>query len=67
MKWRLALKGAIAGAALLIAACGANGPSGYGNAGSSSSGGTTTGAMTTVAVHSTPVGQILVDGNGRTL
>ena len=79
MKWRLALNGGIAGAALLVAACGGTGTSAYGTSSSPSSNGPGTGvassptgapapaAMATVALRSTAFGQILVDGSGRTL
>src|SRR2546428_12077006 len=79
MNWKFALNGAIAGAALLVAACGGYGTSAYGTSASASSNGRYPGvtstpagtpappAMTTVALRSTPLGQILVDGSGRTL
>ena len=70
MRWKLALNGALAGTALLAGAC-----SPYGSTGSygSSANGTTsaptanTGSAQTVGLRSTPLGQILVDGNGKTL
>ena len=79
MNWKLALNGAVAGAALLVAACGSYSTSAYGSSTSPSSNGRNPGvaspspgtpeppAKTTVALRSTPLGQILVDGNGRTL
>ena len=80
MNWRLAFNGAVAGAALLVAACGGYGTSAYGSASSSSSNGRYPGvtsppagtpeppaAVATVALRDTPLGQILVDGKGRTL
>jgi predicted lipoprotein with Yx(FWY)xxD motif len=83
MNWRLALNGAIAGAALMVAACGSYGTSAYGSSstppssngrypGVASSPPTGTpapsaAAAASVALRSTPLGQILVDGNGRTL
>ena len=79
MNWKLAIYGAVAGAALLVAACGSYGTSTYGSSTSPSSNGRYPGvassppgtpapsAMTTVALRNTPLGQILVDGSGRTL
>jgi predicted lipoprotein with Yx(FWY)xxD motif len=79
MKWKLALNGAIAGAALLVTACGSYGSSGYGASTSPSSNGQYPGvtspsagtpeppATTTIALRNSPFGQILVDGSGRTL
>ena len=80
MNWRLGLNVAIAGAALLTAACGGYGTSGYGGSAStpsnarypgvaSSSPGTPAppAASATVSLRSTSLGQILVDGKGRTL
>ena len=79
MKWKLALNGAIAGAALLVAACGSYGTSANGTSTSPSSNGRYPGvassptgtpapsAMGSVALRGTPLGQILVDGSGRTL
>jgi predicted lipoprotein with Yx(FWY)xxD motif len=83
MNWKLALNGAIAGAALMVAACGSYSTSAYG---SSSAPPSSTGrypgvassppagapapsaaAAASVALRSTPLGQILVDGSGRTL
>ena len=76
MNWKLALHGAIAGAALMVAACG----SGYGTSNSPYSSGQYPGvasppagtpalppAASTVALRNTALGEILVDGNGRTL
>src|SRR5256886_11783306 len=77
MNWKLALNGAMAGAALLVAACGS--PSAYGTSASPSSNGRYPGAASsprgtpeppaavTVSLRKTPLGQILVDGSGRTL
>ena len=59
MNWKLAFNGAVAGAALLITACSASGSTG--SYGPSASG------APTVSLRSTQLGQILVDGNGRTL
>ena len=79
MRWKLALNGAIAGAALLITACGSYGASGYGASTSPSSSGRYPGVTspsagtpeppttTTIALRNSAVGPILVDGNGRTL
>ena len=79
MNWKLALNGAIAGAALLVAACGSYGTPAYGNSTSPSSNGRYTGvtsppagtpappATTAIALRNTAFGQILVDGSGRTL
>ena len=79
MNWKLALNGAIAGAALLVAACGGYGTSAYGTSTSPSSNGRYPGVassptgtpapslMGSVALRTTPLGQILVDGSGRTL
>jgi len=79
MNWKLALNGAIAGAALLIAACGSYGTSAYGASTSPSSNGRYPGvtsspagtpeppAPTTVALRNSSIGPILVDGSGRTL
>jgi len=79
MSWKLALNGAVAGAALLVAACGGSGTSAYGSSTSPTSSGRNPGvassspgtpdpsAMTTVALRNTPLGQILVDASGRTL
>jgi predicted lipoprotein with Yx(FWY)xxD motif len=66
------------GAAFLTAACGGYGTSGYGTTAPTSPGGRYPGAatpngspgpsaMTTVATRNSPLGQILVDANGRTL
>ena len=79
MHWKLALNGAIAGAALLVAACGNYGTSAYGSSTSPTASGGKPGvassppgtpapsAMTTLALRNSPLGQILVDGSGRTL
>ena len=78
MNWKLAINGGVAGAALLVAACGNYGTSAYGSSSSPSSNGRNPGvasspgtpapsSMTTVALHSSPLGQILVDSSGRTL
>jgi len=79
MNWKLALNGAIAGAALLVAACGSYGSSAYGTSASPSSNGRYPGATSsppgtpeppaalTVSLRKSPLGQILVDGSGRTL
>jgi predicted lipoprotein with Yx(FWY)xxD motif len=79
MNWKLALNGTVAGAALLIAACGSYGTSAYGTSTSPSSYGRYPGATsppagtpeppapTTIALRNSALGPILVDGNGRTL
>lgn len=80
MKWKVGLNVAIAGAALLIAACGGYSTSAYGGSTSPSSNGqypdvagSPSGtpaapvAPATVDLRSTALGQILVDGMGRTL
>ena len=69
MNWKLALNGAIAGASLLVAACGSYGSTGsYGSPyGPSSPPAANPAGASTVSLRSTPLGQILVDGNGRTL
>ena len=69
MNWKFVLNGSIAGAALLVAACGSYGSGGgYGSAyGSSSSPAANPAGAPTVSLRSTRLGQILVDGNGRTL
>jgi predicted lipoprotein with Yx(FWY)xxD motif len=79
MNWKLAINGAVAGAALLMAACGSYGPSAYGASTSPSSNGRYPGvssspagtseppAATTVALRNSAFGPILVDGSGRTL
>jgi predicted lipoprotein with Yx(FWY)xxD motif len=75
---KIAFVVASAGAALVAAACGGYGTSAYGSSASPSTGGgypgvaTTPGssgppATTTIGTRSTPLGQILVDGKGRTL
>jgi len=75
----IAFIAAILGVAFLAAACGGVGTSAYGSSAPASSGGrypgaatTPTGssgpsAMTSIAARNTALGQILVDGNGRTL
>jgi predicted lipoprotein with Yx(FWY)xxD motif len=79
MNWKLAINGAVAGAALLVAACGSYSTSAYGSSTSPSTYGRNPGvassptgapepsAMTTVALRNTPLGEILVDASGRTL
>jgi predicted lipoprotein with Yx(FWY)xxD motif len=79
MKWKVALNGAIAGAALLVTACGSYGSSGYGVSTSPSSNGRYPGvtsppagtpeppATTKIALRNSAFGPILVDGSGRTL
>ena len=70
MNWKLALNGTIAGAALLVAACGSYGSSGsygYPASGSSASPATQPAGGSTTGLRSTPLGQILVDGHGKTL
>ena len=66
MNWKLALNGIVAGSAVLIAACSA--PS-YGSSpyGTSSAPAANPGGSSTVVARNTPLGQILVDGNGKTL
>ena len=70
MKWKLAFNGVVAGATLLVAACGSYGSSGsygYPAYGTSSSPAAKPAAGSTIGLRSTPFGQILVDSNGRTL
>lgn len=79
MNWKIALNGTLAGAALLIAACGAPGTSAYGSSTSpSSNGGVPVSpappsgapeppAAATVTLRTSALGQILVDAKGRTL
>jgi predicted lipoprotein with Yx(FWY)xxD motif len=79
MNWKLALNGAVAGAALLVAACGSYGASAYGTSSSPSSNGRYPGvtsspagtpeppAATTIALRNSAFGPILVDSSGRTL
>jgi len=79
MNWKIALNGTVAGAALLIAACGSSAPSAYGTSTSPSSDGRYPGvtsppagtpeppASTTIALGNSVLGPILVDGSGRTL
>jgi predicted lipoprotein with Yx(FWY)xxD motif len=80
VNWKIGLNVAIAGAALLIAACGGYGTSAYGGSTSPSSDGRYPGAAgspsgtpappvasATVNLRSTALGQILVDGRGRSL
>ena len=71
---KFAFIGALAGAAFVAAACG-GGTSAYGSSASASPGGSTGGASSpgspapsaTVGIRTTPLGQILVDSNGKTL
>jgi predicted lipoprotein with Yx(FWY)xxD motif len=76
MNWKLAFNAGIAGAALLVGACTASGSTGsYGSSGSngypaygtSASPAANPASAPTVGLRSTTLGQILVDGNGRTL
>ena len=79
MNWRLAINGAVAGAALLVAACGSYSTPAYGSSTAPSSSGRNPGvasspsgtpepsSTTTVALRNSPWGQILVDGSGRTV
>jgi predicted lipoprotein with Yx(FWY)xxD motif len=80
VNWKLGLNVAIAGAALLIAACGGTGTTAYGGSASTPSTGRYPGvasspsgtpappaASITIGLRSTALGQILVDGKGRTL
>jgi len=79
MNWKLALNGAVAGAALLISACGSYGSSAYATSTSPSSNGRNPGvasppagtpappSATTIALRNSALGPILVDGSGRTL
>ena len=80
MNWKIGLNVAIAGAALLIAACGSYGTSAYGGSTSPSSDGRYPGVAgspsgtpappatsATVDLRSTALGRILVDGKGRSL
>jgi predicted lipoprotein with Yx(FWY)xxD motif len=83
MNWKLTLNGAIAGAALMVAACGSYSTSSYGSSTAPpSSNGRYPGvvssppagtpapsgaAAASIALRSTPLGQILVDSSGRTL
>lgn len=80
MNWKIGLNVAIAGAALLIAACGGYSTSGYGASTSPSTNGRYPGVAgspsgtpappvtsATVNLRSTALGQILVDGRGRSL
>ena len=69
MNWKMFFNATIAGAALLIGACSAYGSSGsYGSAyGSSPSPAANAGGASTIGLRSTPLGQILVDSNGKTL
>jgi len=79
MNWKLALNGAIAGAALLVAACGSYSTPAYGTSTSPSSNGRYPGvtsspagtpappAATGIALRNSALGPILVDGSGRTL
>jgi predicted lipoprotein with Yx(FWY)xxD motif len=65
VNWRLGLNVAIAGAALLIAACGGYGTSAYGS--SPTSAPVAPAGSATVGLRSTALGEILVDSKGRTL
>ena len=70
MNWKLVLNGTVAGAALLVAACGSYGSSGsygYPAYGTSPSPAAQPAGVSTIALRTTPLGQILVDSNGRTL
>lgn len=80
MNWKLTLNGAIAGAALMVAACGSYSTSAYGSSTnppssngrypgvvSSPPAGAPAPSAASVSLRSTPLGQILVDGRGRTL
>src|SRR5690242_10240709 len=70
MNWKLALNGTVAGAALLVAACGSYGSSAYGASTSHSSNAVGTPqppAATTIALRNSTLGPILVDESGRTL
>ena len=80
MNWKIGLNVAFAGAALLIAACGGYGSSSYGSSTSPSTNGSYPGVArspsgapappvtsATVELRSTALGQILVDGRGRSL
>jgi predicted lipoprotein with Yx(FWY)xxD motif len=79
MKWKVALSAAVAGAALMVSACGSYGASAYGASTSPSSNGRYPGvassppgtpappAPTTIALRNSAYGPILVDGSGRTL
>jgi predicted lipoprotein with Yx(FWY)xxD motif len=80
VNWKIGLNVAIAGAALLIAACGGYGTSAYGSSTSPSTNGRYPGVAgsppgtpappvtsATVDLRSTALGQILVDGSGRSL
>ena len=74
MTRNFAFIGALVGAAFVAAACG-GGTSVYGSSASASPGGSTGAASTpgspapssTVGIRTTPLGQILVDANGKTL
>jgi predicted lipoprotein with Yx(FWY)xxD motif len=79
MNWKLALNGAVVGAALLIGACGSYSQSAYGTSTSPSSNGRYTGvtsppagtpeppATTMITLRNSALGPILVDASGRTL
>jgi predicted lipoprotein with Yx(FWY)xxD motif len=80
VNWKIGLNVATAGAALLIGACGGYGTSAYGGSTSPSSNGRYPGVTgsppgtpaapvpsATVDLRSTALGQILVDGSGRSL
>jgi predicted lipoprotein with Yx(FWY)xxD motif len=76
---KLGLTAGLAAAAFLLAACGGSGTSAYGLPATPSSGGQNTGAatppgsasgspaMATISARTSSLGQILVDGSGRTL
>jgi predicted lipoprotein with Yx(FWY)xxD motif len=80
VNWKLGLNVAIAGAAVLIAACGGYGTNGYSGSASTPSNGRYPGVATspsgtpappvvsaTIGLRSTALGQILVDSRGRTV
>lgn len=74
MNWKTALNAAVVGAALLVAACGGSGTSTstsangrYPSVTSSPAGAPEPPAASTVALRNSQLGQILVDGNGKTL
>jgi predicted lipoprotein with Yx(FWY)xxD motif len=69
---RIAFVAASVSAVFLAAACGGSGTAAYGSSASPATGGGATPpagstGMSTVAIKTTPLGQILVDGSGRTL
>jgi predicted lipoprotein with Yx(FWY)xxD motif len=72
MARKIALVAASVSAVFLAAACGGSGTAAYGSSGSPAAGGGATPPagspeMSTIAIKTTPLGQILVDGKGRTL